>query len=386
MNNINVMNILNTYSPTRQELLNKKYTFNPFPLKYITVSPLDTLPFHYTWLQLKLLNLLMSYERIFNEVRVRQSILAKHLGVSRQWINETLRRFKEDGIISSFYRHKRSCIYIISNYFRQPKIRHELRNLLPAIIWLPFVLPNLELTQLLKNIKGLYPITFVYHSSSLRNKNVTNYDGRNVMKNEKTSTMIDNQKKEIPKHVFSEAINNFKSGKLSLWGIIELSAFSDDAIRYADEQFGKTFNEQIKNPFKYLCSFAYTFSTQNKHEINWRKRNHLSSTYEMPENPEYFTELPKPQKKILKRDIETHKPSSTVKTIHKFVRDYNSLVEEYNKAHKVPLKEQPGHHLVELYVWCYKNNLLRQHDEHPHNDHFLLKQELGLIEKAFLQR
>ena len=86
-------------------------------------------------LKLEILNHLIYLSTRFRVVFISQGTLAAKYNVTRQWINELLRRWKSLGVIK--YRQQdfnRSCVYLINPLLAQEKNRIKFK--LPAAVLL----------------------------------------------------------------------------------------------------------------------------------------------------------------------------------------------------------------------------------------------------------
>lgn len=71
-------------------------------------------------------------------IHISQAKLALRLGYSREYINRCIKKLVAFGLVSSFYRHRNSCLYKLSSYFsgfyRMNSIKHLFSNIKNNII------------------------------------------------------------------------------------------------------------------------------------------------------------------------------------------------------------------------------------------------------------
>lgn len=114
-----------------------------------------------------LLNHLFKFSSANRRIYIRQDTLAYRAKYkSREQANRFLGKLIKDGVIASNYRHKTSCIYKVSDFFKDPKIR----ELLLAYFTCFFVFPGGLLNGFQTKFKGVVtqtkPVKYLLVSSS----------------------------------------------------------------------------------------------------------------------------------------------------------------------------------------------------------------------------
>lgn len=97
--------------------------------------------------QRRILDCLLYWNNQGTAIHIRQDTIAKFVGVTREYVNKVLGWFIELGIITTKYRHMTSCLYKVSSYFNDIKIRTYLRKYLPQLAFLSISMFNLEFTR-----------------------------------------------------------------------------------------------------------------------------------------------------------------------------------------------------------------------------------------------
>ena len=107
--------------------------------------------------QRKVLDYLIRMSVQYGEVYPTQSTIGKHVGLARQNVNVVLKELIELGLISSNYRHLKSCVYKLSPFFYIPEIVKKLASVFVALTLTLGVMTQLRFNKLyLNNINSLY--------------------------------------------------------------------------------------------------------------------------------------------------------------------------------------------------------------------------------------
>ena len=193
--------------------------------------------------------------------------------------------FKNLGMMAVTKWTEWSNIYHLPNIFNEYFSRKSLITLLNAYKYLSLFLllskPALAEDGLLLNIKCIYKHEIDTDEVVLRRTSVPQYT-----------------KKERPEmaEAVSQAILNIKSIKLTTAGQYELSRFTDEAIKHADDSF--KYNTHIKEPFKLFFGMAKKHSESNNLPVDWRKANDLLKADNIPLTEPRYTE-------VLKREVRS---------------------------------------------------------------------------------
>lgn len=106
------------------------------PLDVVTSSPmrffLDKTPTFR-----RIFNVIVCLSNKYFTVYPSQSTIARFSGISRQECNKYLREMKELGLIASLYRHMNSCLYKLSSWFLDYKVRYNLDHIISSFKVLP---------------------------------------------------------------------------------------------------------------------------------------------------------------------------------------------------------------------------------------------------------
>jgi ribosomal protein S25 len=194
-------------------------------------------------------------------VHAAQEYLAHKVGITREYVNRILLKFEEVGLIRSIYRHMKSNIYRIANFFYIPKIRAKLARFFRACKWMPWkhlVFRNggwqkrdseLNVTQYKQS--NLYISNLSSKTSDIR---VTVYRKR------------DFEEWPVDQNPIRQSIRNLKQLNLSRLGQINLMQFPDDAINAAAKHLSML--QHIKDPYAWFFDLCRDYCTQQGLPVN----------------------------------------------------------------------------------------------------------------------
>jgi hypothetical protein len=247
----------------------KIYTFNyksqQHPLQTPTLDPLiaqDAAQHfaHESPLVLAVIDLLVRFKRRYRWIEPSQDYIARAVGCTREWINKVLKYLSSLGVITSFYRHRRSSLYAVTDFLEQPHIRTKLQHLIPALVVFPLhclIVPDGQFT----------PINKVF------NKNISRIFYTRYISREGTA------KKE---QLMNKALPTIKGLNLTRYGALRLSVYPDAAIQYAEQELQK--NKNLRAPLGFVHSKCKEWCMQHGMKINWSRK------YELMEAGETFGE------------------------------------------------------------------------------------------------
>jgi len=105
--------------------------------------------------ELSVLNILFSLSSSYTKVYVSQTKIGTWLNLTRRQINRVISKLNSLGLIAKIHRTYDTCIYLIADIFRQPRIKDLLKQLLPNIIKLSFSIGQLLFPSLKRKIKKM---------------------------------------------------------------------------------------------------------------------------------------------------------------------------------------------------------------------------------------
>lgn len=181
-----------------------------------------------------------------------QVYIAADLGISVRSVQRKLDKFWGYGLISSFYRHRKTCFYNVSQIFFHPAFKIMLKLLLPSIKALPLLITGLTL---LHNPKTL-PTGLIYTGvvpSYKEDYNLYKYISKK------------GEYMRIP-----DTIKKLRSLNLTMSGKKELAKLNlpESAIKHAEKNIQIYKNRTVLHLFKLFVMMA---AREAKLEIDWEK-------------------------------------------------------------------------------------------------------------------
>jgi hypothetical protein len=259
----------------------------------------------------RVFEVLVTFSNYYTTIHLRQDTIAQKVGISREYCNKILRFFKAHGLIASHFRFKESCLYQLAIVFYDRKVRTYLSTIIRDFKWISWtvllfsLLRSDELSAVqftLSNINSY----FIFKSSS---KNSYNLHDKVKVKRQHNlqrqsqavsassfnlhspSTKRIGLQSPSPKSIegrqrigaymselVSAAIRAVKSIRLSHAGQVKLSAYPDEAIKWADETIAiRNKNSPINEPFSYFNSLCMRYCSDKKLAPNWEYAKKLTA-------------------------------------------------------------------------------------------------------------
>lgn len=247
----------------------------------------------------RVFEILVTFSNYYTSIYVRQDTIAKKVGISREYCNKILQFFKAHGLIGTYLRFKTSCLYQLSVVFYDQRMRSYLSTIIKDFKWISWtvllfsIIRSEELSAIqftLTNINSY----FIYKSFS---KNSYNLDYNIKVKRQynlqrqsnsaqavsassynlhNPSTKKIEKRKRIGAYMselISPALRTLKSLNLTQAGQVKLSAYPDDAIRWADATIAiRNKKSPISQPFSYFNSLCMSYCSDKKLAPQW---NHV---------------------------------------------------------------------------------------------------------------
>lgn len=215
--------------------------------------------------QLKVLDYLLYWHSTDQTIYMRQDTIAKFCGITREYANKILLFFMKHGIIDSNYRHMKTCLYRVSEFFNDFQIRNKLRGILRSLRFFPKALLQGEFTQYLSNI---YKNSNSYH----------------VVDAVLLNARVREEKKER-EAMIADFVEEIASPQLTYNQKITLSGCHPDSVRAAfrDLQLQK----DVYSPAAYLVAHALKHDRNRKplySQPPFKKAASNNRRYERPEN------------------------------------------------------------------------------------------------------
>ncbi len=220
----------------------------------------------YSTRALHLVDILLSLGDSHEYICPSQSTLAKKVGCSERTIRTWIKMFKEDGILFTVQRYNDSLLYKFSSLFKREDIRSRLSHLFRTF--------GSAITNNFRLFKRGYKDLSI-----------------NILR---STTEIWERFTKMKQYPISNYVRTQKILKLSMAGMIRLSAFADEALEFAFEKYLETVKaKNIYSPFSYVFKLAHSYCDDNGIKVDWGKVIDLNKAFDLvgTENPMVEEEL-----------------------------------------------------------------------------------------------
>ena len=206
-----------------------KQAFNfiaPIVSTRVSSDPREFLGNRRTDTVLKIMECMLSADNAFEQIYCTQSYIARKSGCTRETANRVLLELESEGIIASNYRHKRSSLYKVSEYFRDLNVRKLLKDLIPCLYWLPLAM---LMAREVRSMEICHTSNLYIYISQLNNKLAYSITGRIMslaetrIRNAERETKLDRLRRGVVKKKVVQSLN------VTPLGAAKLLAFSQQA-------------------------------------------------------------------------------------------------------------------------------------------------------------
>lgn len=269
----------------------------PELLHQVSADPLSFFS-QFTESQLAILNHFFYLDGRHKEIYVPQGKVGAFAGLSREYVNRCLLIFEQYGIIKIINRGvKKTCIYKIADYFRDPINRSKLVSFFACFTFMPFSAyvcrggvwqkrDQIEkVTQLYnKSIYSSNLSSFIQHSSSSSPINLFQQQSPQQADIQNSITYVEccRKRENMDEQVIRPSILALKSLNLTLSGQVTLMQFPDEAITYAAAALKKAYG--VKDPLRFFLKQCHDYCKDNNLKRDYNAYNELLQTYKLPEN------------------------------------------------------------------------------------------------------
>ena len=202
--------------------------------------------------QRKVFNCMLYWASTTGSIYLTQKTLAKYAGyMSREHVNRLVAQFVEWGLIASRYRYMTSCVYKVSSFFNDFKIRALLKKYLSSLSYFP--------KQLLEPDVTLYTSINLLIAASEKQQHSASREtqsGARACVREKQDAVIANSKGIV---VIAPYVDGISNPALTHEDKVSLSRYSEAAIRDALRALQR--NKGVTNPIAFLIGCARKYDT-----------------------------------------------------------------------------------------------------------------------------
>lgn len=330
------MRILKT---CQQEINNSQ---QPYPIAPLRANP-EVIAANLSPAEIKILNSLIESQAYYEKDYRSQTTIAQRAGYrNRKTYQRAIKKLIALKLVKVINRGvKKTCLYILSPWFRDPFIKARLSPFLKALKILPLLAllspsitdaANIDSAKnvpqkIYENLKVSYfnilkpsstdRLTQV--SSHTTKKMVPAYLVRPILFGDSGGGVSKKEKKEnvMNANPIPQAIRDIAELPLTKWGQIKLSAFPEQAIRYARFELSKV---NPTDPFAWFFGVCLKFCQRNGIAPDWEKMVTLSRTYKMPDNALM----------LLASDNEYYASQANHKKLNSSIK-YNNITQAVNK-------------------------------------------------------
>lgn len=240
--------------------------------------------------------------RLHTKVFYSHATLSRKTGYSVATVKRAIEELKYRGLLRTYYYHEESLIYQLPLLFKQDYPSKAWAKLLRAYQYfcIHLIAPKRCLAEgeLLYSTEGIYFKTNTTHNNTTQ-EYITSSSNRGGMggnapqegASEVVSTLepvcdvvcdVKKERGSVDTTFIPEVIKNIQSLRLTLAGQINLLAYPDEAIKYADANF--KYSKEIKDPFKFFCGIASKYVKENSLERTSWKAAHFKQVHNVQES------------------------------------------------------------------------------------------------------
>lgn len=306
----------------------------------------------FTPAQLAILNRFFYLDGRHKEIYVPQGKVGVFAGLSREYVNRCLLIFEQAGIIKIINRGvKKTCIYKISDYFRDPVNRTKLVSFFACFAFMPF---NAYVCRggVWQKRDQIEKVTQLYNKSSFNSnlssfiKNSLSFSPTNLF-SEQSPQQADIQnsityveccrKREIMnEQVIRPSILALKALNLTLSGQVTLMQFPDEAITYAAAALKKAYG--VKDPLRFFLKQCHDYCKDNNLRRDYNIYNTLLQEYKLPDNAKLSNStLPAYRAQPVTKRHDLEEAPKRLET----GEQYSSRMKEAWRAHEISNKRDP---------------------------------------------
>lgn len=214
----------------------------------------------------KILNAMLYHDGATGKIYMRQDTLGKYSKCTREWVNKIIKRFEEQGWITSNYRHLTSCEYKVNELFHDFSIRNKLRALLPALAFFPIA----WIDPLIKEKFTQYYSSYIYNSTNSNSSKFLDQD-QVTSRNTRARAREFGDQKTDGWGMVAEYVQNIEGVVLTIEDKVNLSRYSEGAVLYALGCLKK--KDGIKIPIAYLIACCKGYEANLRGGMPIYKRN-----------------------------------------------------------------------------------------------------------------
>lgn len=253
-------------------------------------------------LEFRTMEIIIWFSNNKHSIYFTQDWLAKKLKVTRQTTNEVLKSLSRRGYISWEYRHMKSCLYKLSDYFLWMPIRQKLASLIPAFKYVSLSvitgsILHFERKFLFNPTQVNYPLDYYIYLAKKNSHKLHNQPIRKRIADQNWHSLSKKNKKGItnmnnpPQNDILEFMN------LTELGYARLSCFPEAAFGWAATRMASV--KGIKDHFVYFHKLCKIYCEEKRLPIDWTlyssivSKNSLDPSGPLTNGPLLVDKLPR---------------------------------------------------------------------------------------------
>jgi len=209
-------------------------------------------------------------------IYMSQEELAKIAGISIKSFIEATKILEADGLLAKVYRHRHTCVYRLSDFFKNTSVKEDLVGFFKRSIILPV---SLLLSIFPKTCLSEYYRPLEREKKYLLRNNIHYFQKENVDVKKKKRFRTLRESLKMKDEIFNE-IAKIRRMKLTRRGIVELTKYDPRAIAHANQQL-ELCSSNVRNPFLWFCKIANQISAANDWPMGYAIYNRLMKSPEI---------------------------------------------------------------------------------------------------------
>lgn len=242
--------------------------------KYFSPTSSDPIKeFHYLPdLEFRTMEIIIWFSNNKHVIYFSQEWLAKKLKVTRQTANEVLKSLSQRGYISWEYRHMKSCLYKLSDYFLWMPIRQKLAHLIPSLKYVSLSvitgsILHFERKFLFYPTQVNYPLDYYIYLAKKNSHKLHNQPIRKRIADQNWHSLSKKNKKGITNMNNPPQNDILAFLNLTELGYARLSCFPEAAYVWAATRMASL--KGIKDPFVYFQKLCKIYCEEHRLPIDW---------------------------------------------------------------------------------------------------------------------
>lgn len=235
-------------------------------------------------LELKAMRIMVWFSNNKNSIHFTQSWLAKQLNIARPTANKVLGSLADRGYISWVYRHMKSCIYTLSDYFLFMPIRNQLSHLIKAFKYVSLSvitasILHAETISKLKVTRVSSPLDYYIYLAK-RNSHILCNQETCIRIGAKDFVFFSEKNKKSEQNMNNPPTNPILDFlNLTQLGYARLAPFPQKAFEWSAAKI--RYKKELKDPFIYFQKLCKIYCNEHRLSPDWSLYQSYVSYYKL---------------------------------------------------------------------------------------------------------